>query len=335
MVGLRRLPARPDPAAEAQAIMDNLMGFYAGYRPLLENESHFASEVGGAIRFSLGIDYLWDGVPLIPVLTGMFALTPMIALAIEGGSVARDAAPGTRVITRVMEGVRAAFVHWRVVLRGSAIGTAIGVLPGLGGTVASFIAYSAAQHSGPDPSRFGKGEIVGVIAPESANNAKDGGALLPTIALGIPGSPETAVFLGILILHGMTPGPIMLLNDGAAIYALIAAVTLSCLGASALGVLFARPLSRITTLDADLLVPMVMSVALTGSYALRQEPGDVLLTLAAGLGGWLMMRQDYPRITYIIALVLGADAERSFHQTWMISDGQVLGFKAARPQAWS
>lgn len=270
---------------------------------------------------------------MCPLLTGLFAVAPMIAFALEGGSVARDADASSRELGHVGEGVRATFRHWRTVLRGSVIGTAIGVLPGLGGTVASFIAYRSARGSAPDPGTFGKGDVVGVIAPESANNAKDGGALLPTLALGIPGSPETAVFLGILVLHGMDPGPDMLLHRHAEIYGLIAAVTASCVGASVLGILCARPLARVTLLDARLLAPIVIAVSLTGAYVLRGEALDMAVALLCGLVGYAMMREGFPRLTFVIAFVLGPEAERAYHQTQMISDGEALGFMLGRPQS--
>ncbi len=218
-------------------------------------------------------------------------------------------------------------------LRGSAIGTAIGVLPGLGGTVASFIAYRSAKASSSDPSSFGQGNVVGVVAPESANNAKDGGALLPTLALGIPGSPETAVFLGILVLHGMDPGPDMLLRRQAEIYGLIAAVTASCFGASALGILCARALARVTLLDAKLLAPIVVAISLTGAYVLQGDMMDMFVALIFGLIGYAMMREGFPRLTFVIAFVLGPEAERAYHQTVMISDGAPLGFMLGRPQS--
>lgn len=289
--------------------------------------------VSGEERFTLDTDYLWDGIPLVPTLTGMFALSQMIELALKGGSVASTVSSAASRITGIGSGIAAVFRHWPILLRGSAIGTIIGAIPGLGGTVASFIAYTSTVQASRDRESFGKGNIVGVIAPESANNAKDGGSLIPTVAFGIPGSAETALFLGILVLHGIDPGPTILLHSQREVYGLIVALTLSAIGASIIGLLFARWLVLITYVNVHFLVPVVVAVSLTGVYVLDGKLGDVVLALIMGLVGYLMMRFDYPRLTLVIALVLGETAERSFHQTQMISDYDLLGFMAGRPQS--
>jgi putative tricarboxylic transport membrane protein len=288
--------------------------------------------ISGATRFTLDTDYLWDGIPLVPTLTGLFAISQMIELALKGGSVVSN---NTTIasISGIWQGAAAVFKHWTVMVRGSVIGTIIGAIPGLGGTVASFIAYTSTVQSSRDPSSFGKGNIVGVIAPESANNAKDGGSLVPTVAFGIPGSAETAVFLGILVLHGIEPGPSLLLQNEREIYGLIVALTLSAVGASVIGLLTARWLVRITFVNVNILVPLVVTISLTGVYVLQGKPGDVLLALIMGIFGYLMIRFDYPRLTLVIALVLGETAERSFHQSLLISDNNLVGLIMERPQA--
>ena len=286
----------------------------------------------GAERFTLGVNYLWDGVPLVPALTGLFAISQMIELALKGGTVASDS-DMSKKISGVWAGVMSVFTHWTVLLRGSIIGTLIGAVPGLGGTVAGFVAYSSTVQASRDPSSFGKGNIVGVIAPEAANNAKDGGALLPTVAFGIPGSAEMAIFLGILVLHGIEPGPTTLLRNEGEIYGLIVALTISSVGASVIGLLIARWLILITHVNVHVLVPVVVAVSLTGVYVLEGQPADVILCLVMGIVGYAMIRFDYPRLTLVIALVLGETAERSFHQTVLISDNRMLAFILGRPAA--
>ena len=256
----------------------------------------------------------------------------MMELALKGGSVSGTAGktPDMR-ISGVGLGVKAVFVHWPVLLRGSAIGTIIGAIPGLGGTVASFLAYSSTAQTDRDPASFGRGNIKGVIAPESANNAKDGGSLIPTVAFGIPGSAETALFLAILVLHGMNPGPGILLNNEREVYGLIVALTASAVGASLIGIALSRWLVLITRVDVAIVVPVVIAISLTGVFVLEGRMFDVLLTVIMGLLGYVMIRFDYPRLTLVIALVLGETAERSFHQLQIISDGDALSFMAGRP----
>ena len=291
-----------------------------------------ANQFTGDTRFTGGIDYLWDGIPLVPALTGLFAISQMIELSLKGGSVADEAREAAMMkISGVGEGILAVLKHWPVLLRGSIIGTIIGAIPGLGGTVAAFLSYSSTAQTAKDRDTFGKGNIKGVIAPESANNAKDGGSLIPTVAFGIPGSAETAIFLGILVLHGIEPGPQILLQNEREIYGLIVALTASAVGASILGLIFARLLVLITRIDVNIVVPVVVTLSLTGVYVLEGRMADVLLTVLMGILGYLMIRFDYPRLTLVIAFVLGEIAERSFHQVRLISDGQVIEYMLGRP----
>ena len=275
--------------------------------------------VHGGIRYTFGSDYLWDGIPLIPSLVGLFGMAEMIRLSIEGGTVAADA---TAVrLDSVWSGMRATLRNWKIVIRGSITGTLIGAIPGVGGTVATFIAYSTTKKADADPESFGRGRIEGIIAPESANNAKDSGALMPTLAFGIPGSAEMAVFLGILMLHGMQPGPTIFAENEQDIYGLILALTFGAILASVIGISFVRGLAAITLVKGQILAPLVIAVSLVGVYAINLEPGDVVLAAVIGVLGYLMLRFDYPRLPLVIALILGETAERGFQQAMMIGKG--------------
>jgi putative tricarboxylic transport membrane protein len=171
------------------------------------------------------------------------------------------------------------------------------------------------------PETFGKGNIEGVIGPEAANNAKDGGALIPTLAFGVPGSAEMAVFLGVLVLHGLDPGPMLLIEHEGVIFSLILALSASCIVATLITLAVARYLVMITLIDVHVLAPAVIAVSLVGVYALRETMGDVVLAGAFGLLGYLMMRFRFPRVTLVIALILGEIAERSFYQSLNMASG--------------
>jgi putative tricarboxylic transport membrane protein len=277
------------------------------------------NDVAGGERFTGGIEYLWDGVRLVPALIGLFAVAEMINLMVKGGAVAGQAKLGQ--ITRMTAGLLETFRHLGTVLRGSIIGTIVGAIPGEGGTVAAFLSYSLTVQASKDPDSFGKGNIQGVIAPEAAINAKDGSALIPTLAFGIPSGAEMAVFLGILVLHGLQPGPMMLTNNQTEIYGLVWALTASCLLASSVGLLFVRPLAMITLVDSQILVPVVLCIAMVGSYAVNGDIGNVVVTAVFGVLGYLMLRLDYPRLTIVIALVLGSALERNYHQSIIMGDG--------------
>jgi putative tricarboxylic transport membrane protein len=276
-------------------------------------------QVNGGVRYTFGVQYLWDGVHLVPALIGLFAGAEMINLWVKGGAVAQM--PANVRVTRTWDGLLETFRQWPTVLRGSLIGTAVGAIPGVGGTVAAFLSYSMTAQVSKDPDSFGKGNIQGVIAPEAAINAKDASALIPTLAFGIPGSAEMAVFLGILVLHGMQPGPLILTHNQVEIYGLVWALTASCIFASLIGLLLVRPLSRVTLLPSTTLVPIVLCVALIGSWAVDQTIENPILTVVFALLGYTMIRLDYPRLPIVISLVLGAGIERNFHQSLTMSDG--------------
>ncbi len=155
--------------------------------------------------------------------------------------------------------------------------------------------------------------------------------MLPAVAFGIPGSAESALLLSILILHGIEPGPAILIESQREIYGLILAITLSAVGASVVGLLGARWLMLITRVKAHALVPIVISLTLTAVYVLESKLGDVIVCGIAGIVGYLMIRFDYPRLTFIIALVLGRTMEQAFHQSMTISDGQLVDYISGRP----
>jgi putative tricarboxylic transport membrane protein len=255
----------------------------------------------------------------------------MINLWAKGGSVVEDPTNVKIDFRQVLEGCGEAFRRWPVVMRGSAIGAGVGALPGVGGTVAAFLAYTVAAQSDRNRENFGKGEIAGVIAPESANNAKEGGALIPTLAFGIPGSAEMAVFLGVLVLHGLAPGPTIMTMHMDVIWTLIIATVISGVIGAVITLVAASPIARLTLVDNRTLVPIVMSFALIGSYSLSNEILDVALTVAFGLIGYGFMRLGYPRLTFPIALVLGPIMEVSYYQSMRIGDGSHFIFIESLP----
>jgi putative tricarboxylic transport membrane protein len=271
------------------------------------------------VRFTLGIDYLWDGVPLVPALIGLFAIAQIMLLCLAGGSITEN--PAAVRVSRVRDGVAAAFTHYPTVLRGSVIGAVVGAIPGVGGTVAAFLAYSVTAQMSDKPETFGKGNVQGVIAPEAANNAREGGALIPTLAFGIPGSAEMAVFLGLLVLHGLQPGPSLLINHLDVITSLLLSIALASVIASMICLAAARTLALITLVDVNWLVPVILVVSTVGAYALRSSMYDAVVTVIFGCVGYLMLRFDYPRLPLVIALFLGEVVEINFRQTMMIAGG--------------
>ncbi len=275
--------------------------------------------VGGGVRFDFGFDYLWDGIPLIPSLIGLFAIAQIVSLFLAGGSITDN--PSAVRVSRVGDGVLAVFRNWGTLLRGSAIGALVGAVPGVGGTVAAFLSYSVTVQTSKEPETFGKGNVLGVIAPEASNNAREGGSLIPTLAFGIPGSAEMAVFLGLLVLHGLQPGPSLLLNHMDVITSLMLSIAIASVLASVLCLMVARKLALITLIDVNFLVPIILAVSLVGAYALKSSMYDVIVAVVFGAVGYLMIRFDYPRLPLVIALFLGEILEVSYRQSMMIARG--------------
>jgi putative tricarboxylic transport membrane protein len=189
--------------------------------------------------------------------------------------------------------------------------------------VAAFAAYSVVSQTASDKETFGTGNIKGVIAPEAAINAKDCSTLVPTLAFGIPGSAEMAVFLAILILHGVNPGPLLLIEHENLIYELIWALVAACVFASIAGIFLAKFLARITIIRANVLVPIVICVSILGSWAVNQDIGNIVITFAFAVIGYILTVIDYPRLPLVISLILGGEIERYYDQSVMISNGKL------------
>ncbi len=272
------------------------------------------------LRFTFGFDYLRDGFNLVPVFLGLFALAEIIDLMASGRETLSGKRQSSELRGSVGEGVRSVFRHFGLFLRSSIIGTVIGIIPGIGSSVAGFIAYGhASQTAGPD-SKFGDGDIRGVLAPEAANDAKDGGALVPTLALGIPGGTGTAVLLGALMLHGLVPGREMLTEHLVLVFVLVWSLFLSNWITSLLGLSLAGPMAKLSTIRTSRLVPVILSLAVIGAYQYRGQVADVICAMAFGILGYLMKRFDWPRIPLVIALVLAPLFENNLHLTLRLQE---------------
>lgn len=267
------------------------------------------------LRFTFGIEYLNEGLGLVPILLGLFALAEVIDLMVSG----RATLSGTRKFSAlsgsVGEGIHSVFQHFPLFIRSSVIGTVIGAIPGIGSSVAGFIAYGHASQTAGDNSRFGQGDIRGVIAPEAANDAKDGGALIPTLALGIPGGTGTAILLGVLTLHGLTPGREMLSDHLVLVFVLVWSLFLSNWITSLLGLLLVNPMARLSTIRTTRLVPVILALAALGAIQYRGYLADLICAVVFGVVGYLMKRHDWPRIPLVMALALAPLFENSLHLT--------------------
>ena len=271
--------------------------------------------INASPRFAFGQLYLWEGIDIVPALIGLFAGAEMLAMFSRRGAsgVVRMDAQGTQ--SRLFDGLVSTVRHWKTVIMASVLGFATGLIPGLGGTVASFIAYGQAARISPNPELFGKGAVDGVIAAEAANDADRGGGLLPTVVFGIPGGTLMAVLLAGLLLHGVPVGPELLRDDMDVVYLLVMAALIPRLIAAGLVLALSRQAILVTRMRGDVLAPIIAVVAIIGVFALNGYMTDVLVMLIFSYVGYAMEKHGFSRVALIIALVLGGLLEQSFHQT--------------------
>ena len=267
----------------------------------------------GIPRFTFGSSQLLEGFGVIPVALGLFAVPEVLLLMIGGGAIAQvgweEGAIGAKA---VLDGIRDVPRYWRLVLQSSFIGSVVGIIPGVGGETAPFVAYGVAKHTSKTPEKFGHGCSEGVIAPESANNAKEGGSLLPTLAFGIPGSSGMALLLGAFLLVGIKPGPLFLQEHTDVAFTLAGTVIFANLIGGCALLLLGVQLTKLTFLRGTVLGPMVLTLVVVGAYSTRGSLWDVGLTLAFGGLGWAMQAYDYNRPALFLAFVLGVMVERYF-----------------------
>jgi TctA family transporter len=275
--------------------------------------------------------FLWDGISLISVTIGLFAIPEIIDLAVQGSSIAREGTPTK--LGGVLEGVKDTFRHWKLVLRCSGIGAYIGLIPGMGGGPAQWLAYAHAVQTSPDKERFGKGAIEGVLGPGAANNSKEGGALIPTLAFGVPGSVSMAILLGAFIIQGIVPGP-DLLNPAKHLtltFSFVWIIVITNILTVAICFLFLNQLAKVTFVKGTYLIPFLLFLVYLGGFATKNSFGDMMLIVLFGAIGWLMVKFDWQRPPLLLGLVLGGIAEnnlfiasRIYGYTWMWHPGVLV-----------
>jgi putative tricarboxylic transport membrane protein len=263
----------------------------------------------GTLRWTFDTLYLYDGVPLVPAMLGLFAIPELCELAVARKKIAGDQASNIN-LSNQWQGVRDVVRHWWLVVRCGILGTGLGAIPGIGSAVIDWIAYGYAQRTEKNPETFGSGDVRGVIAPESSNNAKEGGHLVPTIAFGVPAGASMAILLGAFLMHGLTPGPEMLTKQLDVTYTIVWSLTLAHI-IGAVICLFACPwLARVSTVRPEILLPIVLSLVFVAAYEGSHDWGDLYSLMVFGVVGWIMKRLAWPRPPLVVGLVVGAIFER-------------------------
>lgn len=285
-------------------------GFLAGALGLLVSTVGQDPQAGVA-RYTFGSLYLWQGLDLVPVLVGVFAIPEILELAARGTSIAGSLPPG-RLSRGALEGVKDTFRHFWLTIRCSLIGTFIGIMPGLGGSVAQWMAYGHAAQSARNAEErkgFGAGDVRGVLGPGAANNSKEGGSLIPTIAFGVPGSTAMAILLGGFVLLGLVPGPEMLSKHLSVTYSMVWTIVIANVVTVVVCFLFLDRLARLTGVRGGILIPMILVLVFVGSFTANNHYGDIVVTLVFGAIGYFMVLAGWPRAPFVLGLVLGKIAE--------------------------
>jgi len=276
----------------------------------------------GVERFSFGIYELSDGIGFIPVLTGLFAISELLAQATQLRVVQEHVALNVVRLPGLVDIRKCA----KSIVLSSGLGTFIGILPALGATTAALISYNETRRWSKHKDEFGRGAIEGVAGPEAANNAAVGGAMVPTLALGIPGSATTAIILAGLVIQGVRPGPHLFNEQPTLLYAVFASMLAANLLYLALGLVAAKLFARVTLIPPTFLWPAVFVLAVIGAYAPNQAITDVWTMLIFGVVGFVLRRYGFSPASLIMGLVLGAMVEETLKQSLLIFDQNWLLF---------
>ncbi|MGJ8609594.1 MAG: tripartite tricarboxylate transporter permease [Octadecabacter sp.] len=277
--------------------------------------------LGGAERFTFGLFELKSGIPLLPMLIGLFALPEVASVVIRNDKARKLSA---------LVGERLKFSEFRsclkTICRSTIIGTGVGIVPGLGQIVAAMMGYSAAKNASSHPETFGEGEIEGVAAAEAANNAVNGPTMVPLLTLGIPGDNVTAILLGAFVAQGLRPGPQLFEEQGATVFAILIAMVIANLLFLVIGYLSVPFFSKLVTIKTSILIPAVIMFAFAGAYVFRSDPVDLLMLVGFGIFGIIAKAGKFDVMPLVMGFILGPSMEYAFGQTMAMANGNAIGF---------
>lgn len=280
-------------------------------------------ELNGTERYTFGSYHLYEGLPLVPFLVGLFAVSEVLIGAERAlkklefsQSSLKVKLPGLRTLGKLKD----------VLLRSSFIGTIIGIIPGEGAAVGAFFAYSEAKRRSKQPEKFGTGIPEGIVAPETANNATVGGALVPTLTLGVPGSPAAAVLLGALLIQGLAPGPKLFEERPDLMYSIFIGLFIINIMMIFIGLVAIRFAARLIMVPTAIIVPTVLLLSFVGIYSVSGSFFNVGVLLGAGILGYVVRKLGYSIAPLSIGFVLGPILENSLRQSLVIADGSVTEF---------
>ena len=287
------------------------------------------------MRWTMDSLYLWDGVGMLPLILGFFALPELCDMAIKRTAISGELKFSIR--EGLVQGMKDVLHNKWLVIRCASIGSFFGAIPGIGGTVIDWLAYGHARRSVKDAEKtFGTGDVRGIIAPESSNNAKEGGALIPTLAFGIPGTAGMAILLGAFLIQGIQPGPAMVSKHLSLTYSMVMTIAVANILCTGICLLFSGYLARLAILRYTLVLPLILSVIFVGAFMASRSLGDIYTLLIFGFLGWLMKAMQWPRPPLVLGYILGAVIERyvfisaeRYGLDWLSRPGVIIIFAIA------
>lgn len=280
--------------------------------------------ITGEMRFTFGSPTLFDGIPMVVSLIGLYSIPEVISMiSSRKKTVVQDGSNDSRSALSYLPEVLSQRVN---IIRSSIIGVIVGIIPGVGCSVGGFLSYDAAKRASKTPEEFGKGSPEGVLASETANNAVTGGTLIPLLTLGIPGNPVTAVLLGGLMIHGLRPGAELFTVNADITYGFITSLLLANLLFVPIGLFFARYCAKVILVPRQILAPCIMALAVIGAYSIRSSVEDILIMLFVGMIGFVLQIFAVPRAPLVLGLVLGTLAEGELARSLALVRGDVPTF---------
>ena len=299
---------------------DPLKGWIAGIAGLfvatIGQEPQYAYE-----RFAFGVRDLAGGIQLVPALVGAFGFAELLT-AMKERQAPVKINPFDTVIPRVTDVVK----HWRTILRSGLIGTGVGIIPGVGEDVAAWSSYAAAKRASKTPEEFGKGSIDGLMAAETGDNACVPGAVIPVLTLAIPGSAPAAVLMAAMIIHGIKPGPMIMVENAQFVYDVVAMMLFATIGILIYGLTLTKLLVQVLRVPQHIIVPIIFVLCAVGSFAIAGRLFDVYVMLAFGLMGFVLRHWGYPMAPLVLGIVLGDLLEKNLRRALVLSDGDLTPF---------
>ena len=313
-------------SGQLTAAEDPLKGWIAGFLGLavamIGQEGLYMTD-----RFTFGYTEMQGGINLIPAMVGAFGFSEVISVMlnrrmeiVQSKTRLRDVLPDFSHVLR----------YKRTIARSGFLGTLIGVIPGVGEDIGAWVSYAAARRASKQKAEFGKGSVEGLMAAETGNSAAPPGALIPVLTLGIPGSAPAAVLLAAMILHGVRPGPMIMIESPDFVYQVVVMLLFASVAIFVLGILLTPLLLKILAVRRERLMPVVFVLCVIGSYAIQQRMFDVWVMVIFGLLGFLLRQMRYPMAPLVLGIVLGDIFDKSLRRSWVIHDGD-FSFYFSRP----